>query len=266
MPLFNDVTLRTPESVALKFTLAGIGNRAYALFIDYLLWLVTLIVFVWGWIPLSERLVEMLTPLLSDRIIDNLELWLIATYLLLGFAIYMGYFVLFEVWWQGQTPGKRWVNIRVIQENGRPARLPQALLRSLLRPVDDILFLGAIIMLLNRREKRIGDWLAGTLVIQEDHTREGKVLQISEAAQVLGEDVLKYAPLDRLSPEDFTILRTYLQRQDQMLPTARRAKSTELAQQVRSRLNNLEVPESTSPLTVLQAVYWAYQQTYGDRL
>ncbi|MEM8639302.1 MAG: RDD family protein [Cyanobacteria bacterium P01_G01_bin.54] len=266
MPIFKEVTLQTPESVTLRFKLAGIGNRAYALLLDYFCWTVALFVFLIVWSLLAERLIEWLTPIVGDRFLNSLELWLVASYLLISFAIYVGYFVFFEVWWQGQTPGKRWVNIRVIQANGRPARLPQALLRALLRPIDDISFLGAVVILLNRQEKRLGDWIAGTVVIQEETTTAAAKISLSAAAQSLGQQVLEQADLARLSPEDFATLRIYLQRHPTMLASARRAKSQELARQLQTRLALLELPPETKPLTILQAVYWAYQQAYGDRL
>ena len=85
----------------------------------------------------------------------------------------MGYFVLCETLWQGETPGKRFVKIRVIQDNGRPITLQQATLRALFRPVDDLFFLGLLFVILGKREKRIGDWLAGTLIIQEAKGKKG---------------------------------------------------------------------------------------------
>ncbi|MGB0564652.1 MAG: RDD family protein [Spirulinaceae cyanobacterium] len=266
MPLFKEVRLQTPESVTLRFKLAGIGNRAYALLVDYLCWTIALVIFLFGWSFIAERIIELITPIAGDRFLNSLELWLLASALLLSFAIYVGYFVFFEVWWQGQTPGKRWVKIRVIQANGRPARLPQALLRALLRPIDDISCLGAIIILLNRQEKRLGDWLAGTIVIQEDTTTAASQLPLSASAQALGQQVLERSALDRLSPTDFATIRAYLHRQTTMLPQARRAKSQELAAQLQTRLALSELPPDTEPLTLLQAVYWAYQQAYGDRL
>lgn len=266
MQLFNEVTLQTPESVTLKFRLAGIGNRAYALLIDYILWSLMLVGISLVWYLVSVRLIELLEPILSDRFTDSLELWLVASYLLTIFAIYVGYFVFFEVWWQGQTPGKRWVNIRVIRDNGRPARLPQALLRALLRPIDDLVFLGLLVILFNHQEKRIGDWLAGTLVIQEERSGQAKRLQVPEAAQSLAQELLEQVNLERLSPENFAVIRTYLQRHDKMLPAARRTKSDELAQQLRERLDVPELALQSPSILVLQAVYWAYQQAYGDRL
>src|SRR5512136_2430201 len=103
MRFFNRVTLLTPESVELEFNLAGIGNRAFALLIDYHVLGVIAVVFLIAWSFLSIQLVELLAQLVGA---DNIGLWLVAIAILGTFCIYMGYFVFFETFWQGQTPGK----------------------------------------------------------------------------------------------------------------------------------------------------------------
>ncbi|MFW6296321.1 MAG: RDD family protein, partial [Halothece sp.] len=105
MRFFNRINLQTPESVELEFTLGGIGNRAYALIIDYIVLGFTLIVFFIGWAFLSFQFLNVLEDILGTS--EDVELWLLAIQLLIGFVIYVGYFVFFEVFWQGQTPGKR---------------------------------------------------------------------------------------------------------------------------------------------------------------
>ena len=117
MNLFKTITIRTPESVELEFTLAGIGNRALALLIDYLLvaLLISLVSIIASF--LSEQLVALWAQIGGGT--DALDLWLVAIAFLVTMAIYWGYFVGFETLWQGQTPGKRLTKIRVINEIGR---------------------------------------------------------------------------------------------------------------------------------------------------
>ncbi len=148
MRFFNRVTLQTPESVELEFTLAGIGNRALALVIDYTVLSASLTVFIIAWSLFSIQMSDFV------NITGNSRLWLVAIALIVSFCIFTGYFILFETLWQGQTPGKRFAKIRVIRDDGRPIGLQQATLRSLLRAVDDTLFLGAFMIILSRREKR----------------------------------------------------------------------------------------------------------------
>ena len=90
---------------------------------------------------------------------------------LFNFLLYWGYFALFEAFWNGQTPGKRLVKIRVIKDSGRHITLFEALARNLVRVVDMIppnfYLVGLLSMLCNKQQKRLGDFVAGTIVIHE---------------------------------------------------------------------------------------------------
>jgi uncharacterized RDD family membrane protein YckC len=131
MQFFNRFTLQKLESVELEFTLAGIGNRAYALVIDYIVLGLVIIVLSIVWALLSVIVSDLLADFgLSD---NNIILWLIAFQLFILFSTYVGYFVFFETLWQGQTQGKRFVKIRVICDDGRPVRIQQSTLRALLQ-------------------------------------------------------------------------------------------------------------------------------------
>ncbi|MFP4008726.1 MAG: RDD family protein [Spirulinaceae cyanobacterium] len=258
MRFLNRIRLLTPESVELEFTLAGIGNRAIALLIDYLIWGVLLFLSYLGMFYLLFQIGEFWNSIPGAR--DEIRIWLIAIQILLVFLIYCGYFVFFETLWRGQTPGKRFLKIRVIRDNGQPARLPQATLRALLRPLDDIFSLGALLIMFTRKEKRLGDWLAGTLVIQEERPVVKENFVISEDAKALALYLQNQSNFMRLLPEDFTVIRAYLQRRSLMEPEARAKKSRELARQVRDIIMLEIVPEGVTANQFLEAVYWAYQE------
>ncbi len=257
MGLFNKFTFQTPESVELEFTLAGIGNRAYALLIDYIVLGSILIVLLLMW-----ALISILLGTLYEN--TNLALWIIAIQLLILFFTYVGYFVFFETLWQGQTPGKKLVKIRVIRDDGRPVRLQQATLRSLLRPLDDLLSLGAFMIIFGRQEKRLGDWLAGTIVIQEEQATTSATFPISEAAKTLALELPNEAALSRLLPEDFAVIRDYLQRREGMMTKARLEVSRKLAYQVKDIIALEAIPEGVTATIFLEAIYLAYQQQSND--
>jgi uncharacterized RDD family membrane protein YckC len=261
MRFFNKVALQTPESVELDFTLAGIGNRAYALVIDDIILGLILIIFLITWALFSYFLYEVVN---IDSLIDSktIGLWLVAIQLLITFSIYVGYFTFFETLWQGQTLGKRIVKIRVIREDGRPIRLPQATLRALLRPLDDVLFLGMFLIIFSKSEKRLGDWLAGTLVIQEEQNLPAKNLIISPEAEILAQNLLENSAIADLLPEDFATIREYLQRREGMLAKGRRELSVKLAHQAKSLIKLEDIPDETSANIFLEAVYLAYQQQF----
>ena len=258
MRFFNRVSLSTPESVELEFTLAGIGNRTLALLIDYHILAAVLIVFwiLWGMFSLG------LLSYLNSSVFNyaSAPLWLLAIALLINFFIFAGYFTFFEVFWQGQTPGKRFTKTRVIRDDGRPIGLSQAALRSLLRPIDDFLFIGVFFILLGKQEKRLGDWAAGTLVIQEQRGDRKATLMLSDHAKALAIDLPKMADLSQLLPDDFAVVRTYLQRRRTMDKRARNDLSLNLARQLRTLIGLETIPPNTTADQFLEAVYEAYQQ------
>src|ERR1700730_7896782 len=158
------LVIETPERVPLHFALASIGNRFIACAIDHTIQVVALIVIVifFTIIVDASNLVNKLM---------NAPKWLIALLIILVFVLMSGYFALFEWLWHGQTPGKRWLKLRVIREDGRPITFWAAAVRNLLRTFDMMpgLFysVGLICVFASTRDQRIGDMLAGTVVVRE---------------------------------------------------------------------------------------------------
>jgi len=258
MRLFNQVTIQTPESVELEFTLAGIGNRALALAIDYIVISLTAALISLISVLIQEPLVALATALGGGT--EAIELWLGAIAFLALSALYMGYFVGFESAWQGQTPGKRWTKIRVIRSNGKPEGVLQATLRSLLRPIDDILFLGFFCIIFNRQEKRIGDWLAGTLVVQNERPVVAEGLEVSPEAQAMAAQLLPLANFGNLMPDDFAVIREYLQRRPLMAKEAREQLALKLGTDLKQILALERLPQKMTAERFVEAVYWGYQQ------
>src|SRR5260370_4636099 len=98
----------------------------------------------------------------------NHSTWVTAGLILVFFCIRWGYYALFEIFWKGQTPGKRWAGIRVIKDSGRPINAFEAIARNLVRFVDWLPSLygaGVVAMLLNAKHRRFGDLLAAPLAI-----------------------------------------------------------------------------------------------------
>lgn len=258
MFLLNRINIQTPESVNLEFTLAGIGNRVYALMFDYLILVLIQLGLVLLWVIGSLFLADVISNVLGTN--GQVQQWLMAILLVTLFAVYVGYFVWFELFWQGQTPGKRRVQIRVIRDDGRPCGLQQSTLRALLRPVDDLVFIGAFLIALTAREKRLGDWVAGTLVIQEERAIAQAHLTISESGKQLKNQVLERANLSALLPDDFAIIREYLQRRTQFTLEARRKIGRQLATQVKQAVLLESLNKKVTAEEFLEAVYLAYQE------
>jgi uncharacterized RDD family membrane protein YckC len=253
MKFFNKIVLQTPESVELEFYLAGIGNRTYALTIDYLIWVAVLIVTLIFFAVINYNL-----DFLNN---DITALWAVAIQLIIFFIIYVGYFVFFEVVWQGQTPGKKVAKIRVVCDDGRTIGLPQATIRALLRPFDDLFFIGLFLIILGKKEKRLGDLVAGTIVIQEDSAIKSQKFVVAPAAEPLAEYLKNNAEIDRLLPDDFATVKEYLQRQKDMIPAARLALAKQLAYRIKDIIGLEDVPENVTASIFLEAVYLAYSNS-----
>ncbi|MBK8057237.1 MAG: RDD family protein [Gemmatimonadetes bacterium] len=122
-----------------------------------------------------------------------------------------GYFTLFEGFRDGQTPGKKWMGLRVIRDTGHPITVREAGARNLLRIVDLLpppYLLGILFIAFHPKGKRIGDLVAGTVVVR-DRPADAPVALIEGE----GDAVATGAP--QLSDEDFRILREFVGRAPQ---------------------------------------------------
>ena len=262
LKFFGEIRLRTPESVELEFPLAGIGSRAYALLVDY-----TLITIAMVAVMLVGLLFSFQTLAYAAQdtfgVTRPLAKWILPIVLLGLFAIFVGYFVFFETLWQGQTPGKRMAQIRVIREDGRPIGLPQATLRALLRVFDDILvgLVGFLFIVQGRQEKRLGDWVAGTVVIQELRLRTDKdtiIIPDELKANQVADVMLETANFNLVTPDDFAVIREYLNRRSRFSVKAWETVSLRLAQQLKARLDLEALPFDMTANLFLEGVYLAY--------
>ena len=154
--------VHSPEHVLIELVPAGLGTRLGAALFDAAL--------IIGGISLISQLSALLPHAL--RAMFNATL---------GFALLWGYNVAFEVLWNGQTPGKRLLRIRVVDGRGLPVDLPQSLVRNVVRLLDLLPAggLGMLSALLDADHRRLGDRAADTLVVSEDalETRAPPALQ-----------------------------------------------------------------------------------------
>ncbi len=165
--------IETPERVPLAFALASIGNRFLAVAIDHFIQYLTSFMVAWGFFSLS-RFGGSFRESGASQVFEEMPKWTIAVLIIAVFLIFSGYFIFFEWLWNGQTPGKRLLKLRVIREDGRPITLWEAAARNLLRIFDavpgfvlPVYSVGLISIFLNRRDQRVGDMFAGTVVVRE---------------------------------------------------------------------------------------------------
>ena len=187
LPEWDQLSIETPELVALDMPVAGIGSRFVAILVDYLIWTVAVIAIV--------IVIALVDPSLS-RFSKVGEKWATAISIAIPFLLFWGYFTLFEAFWDGRTPGKRIAKIRVIQRSGRGIGLFESMTRNLLRIVDQfpgIYAVGVVSIFLTRDHQRLGDLAAGTLVI---HDRENLAeLSLTSSGRTFTAGMFEQAPV-----------------------------------------------------------------------
>jgi len=224
--------VETPEHVVLDYEIAGLGSRALATIID------TLLLLVW---------------LLAVLIVFSTQLhpgaWLGAAMTVVSFASVWGYFTFFEGLRRGQTPGKRRLGIRVVQDTGHAVTFGAAALRNLLRVADFLpppYLLGALFVGLHPRGKRLGDLVAGTVVVRD---RPAEALASEPLRSTTAEQ--EAAGVPELSDEEFRVLREYAERAES-LPDAVRAR---LAGRLTEHLGARFPSREADPVRFLAALY-----------
>jgi uncharacterized RDD family membrane protein YckC len=189
------LVIETPERVPLHFALASIGNRFIACAIDHAIQALAI-----GLIALTAGIL-MSFPLI-ERAVAGAPKWVLAVMIIMLFVIFAGYFAFFEWAWSGQTPGKRWLKLRVLREDGRPITFWEAAVRNLLRTFDmmpaPFYSIGLISVFSTARDQRIGDMVAGTVVVRE---REAEAPEFS---RVFATPVSDPALRRSFKPVDFT--------------------------------------------------------------
>lgn len=173
--------------------------------------------------------------------------------------LFLGYFVFFEMLWNGQTPGKRQAGIRVIRDNGTPVTFTESLLRNLVRLVDLLPFyygIGLVSTLLSRQGKRLGDYVAGTVVVKE-HTSDEPV-PAAVASTARDHALAAILPLlPRLGARDIAAVEQFVERRDALDPAVRATLARQIAAAVQSALPTLPPSVPDDPETFLEFVYAA---------
>ncbi len=207
--------IETPERVPLHFALASIGNRFIACAIDH------------GIQGLALGLIAITAAVLAsfsfvEETLSSAPKWVYAVMIVLLFLVFAGYFAFFEWIWNGQTPGKRWLKLRVIREDGRPITFWEAAVRNLLRSFDmmplPFYSIGLISVFSTTRDQRIGDMVAGTVVVRE---REAEAPAFSQVfAAPVSDPALRrsFKPVDfqaglsSLTEQEIQVVETFLRR------------------------------------------------------
>jgi uncharacterized RDD family membrane protein YckC len=245
VPAPEQLTIETPEHIALEFPLAGVGSRFLAMAFDSLLQGIAVVVLVAVGLFISALAG-------TGSSFSGLGLWGLAILFAIGFAIYSGYFAVFESLWMGQTPGKRLVGLRVLDVSGRPVTVHAAIVRNLLRLIDQlpgVYALGILSILVTRRQQRIGDLAAGTVVVHE--RLDGRVVLPSAAPAAVR------VGAHRLTAEEIAVVEGFLRRRDDLDPWPRRQAAHSIATRLKAKLDAVSSEDDEVLLELIAAEYRA---------
>ncbi|WP_139364882.1 RDD family protein [Sutcliffiella halmapala] len=210
----EQIDIKTPEYVSLQFQSAGLGSRAAAFIIDQIILTLVSILMLLG-------LLFMLNGTLMDFFLFDMPSYLIGGLILLLFLLRWGYFFAFEYFSGGSTIGKKIVGIRVIQENGHSITLLSSLIRNLLRIIDSLptnYLLGMIMIFFHSKHKRLGDLVAGTIVVHERRKKGTKIKITKIEKEIINRGLTRNLlpisewELKRFNQKDWQLLNTYCHR------------------------------------------------------
>lgn len=261
------VILQTPESIELDLALGGIGSRALAWVIDQvLLWVGVFLFWYFGSVLYLTILLPILTHSFPVFKSSDPSQWVEAIAAFLTFVLANGYFIAFETLWQGQTPGKRVARVRVVRDSGQPVGIKESSIRSLLSTVDVFFFfIGVLLISVTKSEKRLGDLVAGTLVIQNQ--QQGKntnhyPLDLSPHSSHILEKFINKANIKALTPDQLLTLRDFLGYRSRLAMEMQAQVTTKLANQLRQLLGpkNHPLHLGIDDLELIEATYLACQQ------
>jgi uncharacterized RDD family membrane protein YckC len=200
-------TVETPEQIDLAYDVAGIGSRFLAALVDHVV------------IAMLLSLGCMLLMIVLDRVNLGLNTGLVVSLFVIGIYLAIcGYYIFFETTWNGQTPGKRVMGIRMVRIGGRPIGFLGSTIRNLIRLADflPVLYgIGMLVMFFNRRSCRLGDLAAGVLAVKEGRQVTLDMLDepgAEEPPAVPSATALTIPNLDAVEAADYQIVASYLRR------------------------------------------------------
>lgn len=239
----------TPEAVVLEFAEAGLGSRTLGFLVDLGVRLAIM------WAVLTG--LGFGAPVLGDTVI-------IIAMTISVTGVLLVYPVVCETIWNGRTVGKMLVGLRVVTVEGAPVRFRHAAIRSALGLVDFLATAGSAAIfcaLATRRSQRLGDLVAGTIVVRE--RQAGSHAQPIIFQPPPGwEAYVGALDVSGLDDELYVLARSFLLRVHEMRTSARYERGMELATLVGARIN-AEVPTQHHPETFLHAVAAVYQARNG---
>ncbi len=259
MDSLEKLTIETPEQIALEYPLAGLGSRFMAFFYDSLVQVIA-----------AFAVVMLLAFVMPDlgRYWPSAWNWVAALWIFFGFCVYWGYFAAFEALWNGQTPGKRKAGIRVIKDSGRPLTVFEAISRNFLRAIDSLpgmYGVAVIAMFVDQRSRRLGDMVAGTVVVHDKKEEAAQPFLITSMPDVTATPAASASIASKLTLQELEVIETFLNRRIDLPPAIREQSARRIADAIAAKL---QVPpeERRDDEKFLEAVAREFRNTARFRV
>lgn len=263
------ISISTPEQVEFEYELAGLGSRFLAFFLDGAIrGMITLILVIICIIVLSvcglasgeiKHFLESMGKHFEKA--DQIFLWFLGIAVFIFYLINSGYFIFFETVWNGQTPGKRILGLRVVKEGGFPIGFYEAAIRNFLRIADALpvnYLAGALAILFSPKNKRIGDYVAGTIVIKERKETLYHHLSIKEGPGIqMIEEAIPY--LGNISHQEYEMVVEFLSRYREMDKDYVESMAVRFVNSLKNKLS-ISKPLGVSYIDFLKSFVHTYQE------
>lgn len=259
--------LFSPEGVRLELPIAGPAPRIFAYWIDLCVIVglfISMIAVLLATLPIGDAVDKLMHQVFHEAArqvsernkghnasFGALTGLLLALFVLSQFVVEFGYFIFWEMVTNGRSPGKILAGLRVVRRDGLPINLRSSVLRNVLRLVDmlpDSYVVGLVSMLLSPSGERLGDHVAGTIVIRLD--RPGAAPEI-DAPKNAGSLALTRAQIGRIGAPELQLIRATLRRVADPSSDRNNALLSEVADTMRTRLEFAE-PLPSDPLSFLR--------------
>jgi uncharacterized RDD family membrane protein YckC len=263
----EDYRLLTPENVELHYDVAGLGSRLLAATVDYAIIGCAYLALSLGSAFIAAFIGRAFPGAVErgSELSDFLGFAVIAAIVLVTFVAWWGYFIVFELLWNGQSPGKRMVGLRVARADGQPLGLGSSLIRNVLRAIDILALIGVVVMVVDGKGRRLGDFAAGTLVVHEPRALQRGTYTAVLIPPAPPGRVEALPNAGRLTMAHYTLLRDYFGRRDRLDGKRADALAAELASDLATLLE-VERQNVGDPGTFLAVVAHAFEarHTYHD--
>jgi len=240
----------TPEAVLLEFETAGVASRTIAELLD-----------------LGVQFAGLMVVLLAVSLVSGVaggQVLAVVVSLVAFFVALVGYPAVMETFWNGRTLGKAAMGLRVVTREGAPERFRHAAIRSMIGLVEIYLLLGipaVISIVTSRRDQRLGDLVAGTLVLRQRAGRRASP-PVAFGVPWNWEGYVQGLDVSPITDEQYGVVRAVLLRLGELTPAARWQVTTEVATAVAGQMR-IPVPVQVAPDMFLTCVATAYQRRHA---